>query len=66
MEVLALTVFLSLCLAGWFFVAFIRQAMKPQAGAWERESLLPLLEDGPPAGKNEVSKPSYERQNDND
>lgn len=50
MEVLILTVFLSLCLAGWFTVAFVRQAMKPQAGSWEREALLPLQNDAPTDG----------------
>lgn len=42
MEVLSLTVFLSLCLAAWFTLAFVRSALKPHAGAWEREALLPL------------------------
>ncbi len=45
MEVLILTVFLSLCLAAWFAVAFVRQATKPHAGAWEREALLPFQDD---------------------
>lgn len=45
MEVLLLTVFISLCLAVWFIVAFVRHATKPNAGAWEREALLPLEDD---------------------
>lgn len=48
MEVLSLTVFLSLILAAVFVVAFIRTAMKPDAGCVEREALLPLQEDEPP------------------
>lgn len=49
MEVLSLTVFLSLILAAIFVVAFIRTATKPDAGCVEREALLPLQEDAPPA-----------------
>jgi|GEM_PF-2772867 len=48
MEVLSLTVFLSLILAAIFVVAFIRTATKPDAGCVEREALLPLQEDAPP------------------
>ena len=57
MEVLSLTVFLSLCLAAWFTLAFVRSALKRHAGAWEREALLPLaveIQAGPPAGDGSV------------
>ncbi len=47
MEVLALTVFLSMVLAAVFIVAFLRQATRPGAGCVEREALLPLQEDQP-------------------
>lgn len=47
MDVLFLTVFLSLCLAAWFTLAFVRNAIKSHAGAWERESLLPLAPEVP-------------------
>jgi len=49
MEVLSLTVFLSLILAGIFVAAFIRAATKPDAGCVEREALLPLQDDERPA-----------------
>lgn len=48
MEVLSLTVFLSLILAAIFVAAFIRVATRPDAGCVEREALLPLQEDYPP------------------
>lgn len=48
MEVLSLTVFLSLILAAIFVVAFVQAATKPDAGCVEREALLPLQEDVPP------------------
>jgi hypothetical protein len=47
MEVLCLTVFLSLCLAVLFTLAFVRSAQNRHAGAWERESLLPLAPEVP-------------------
>jgi hypothetical protein len=45
MQVLLLTVFLSLLLAGLFFVAFIRVMKRPEAGCLERESLLPFHDE---------------------
>lgn len=62
MEVLCLTVFLSLCLALWFTLAFVRSALKHHAGAWERESLLPLALEIP-AGERPMglSSPQNER-----
>lgn len=67
MEVLCLTVFLSLCLAAWFTTAFVRSAMRRHAGAWEREALLPLQEEVP-AGENRrwVATPLHERKKSND
>lgn len=52
MEVLGLTVFLSLVLAAIFIVAFLGHARKPGAGCVEREALLPLERDGADAGKH--------------
>jgi hypothetical protein len=45
MEVLSLTVFVSLGLAGVFIAVFIHTARRPHAECVERESLLPLSED---------------------
>lgn len=66
MEVLCLTVFLSLCLAAWFTVAFVRCAMKRNAGAWEQEALLPLQEEES-AGEHQrwVTTPPHERKENN-
>ncbi len=46
MEVLSLTVFLSLLLAAVFVIAFVRMASRPNAGCVDREALLPLQPDG--------------------
>lgn len=60
MEVLALTVFLSMLLAAVFLIAFLRQATRPDAGCVERESLLPLQEDHNPSGEKSAPHPSHE------
>jgi len=48
MEVLAVTIFLSLCLAGFFVVMFLGSGHRtPQS--LEQEALLPLEDDAPTA-----------------
>lgn len=46
MEVLAVTIFLSLCLAGFFVVMFLASGHRA-ATSLEQESLLPLEDDAP-------------------
>lgn len=65
MEVLILTVFLSLCLAAWFTLAFVRSAIKNHAGAWERESLLPLATEVPAGNPAEWMTPIADEYNKN-
>lgn len=48
MDVLVLTVFLSLVLAAGFICLFVRQRQAARFESLEREALLPLEEDGPP------------------
>lgn len=65
MEVLYLTVFLSLCLAAWFTVAFVRTAVKRDAGAWEQEALLPLQKDSAGETPRWPISPIHERNESN-
>lgn len=65
MEVLYLTVFLSLCLAAWFTVAFVRSAMRRDAGAWEQEALLPLQEESAGNHSRRPISPPHERNEKN-
>jgi hypothetical protein len=59
MEVLNLTVYLSLLLAAAFLTAFVRMALRRDSGGVEQEALLPLAGDHgfvpqkqpPPAGR---------------
>jgi hypothetical protein len=62
MEVLMLTVFLSLCLAAVFIVAFVRQASRREMRGWEQEALLPLRTDETSTTDREKTSPnlSYE------
>jgi len=48
MDVLVLTVFLSLVLAVGFICLFARHRQSSRYASAEREALLPLEEDGPP------------------
>ncbi len=65
MEVLRLTVFLSLCLAVWFVTAFVRGAKKRHSGAFERESLLPLVPEIPAGERSTgMAQPSHELDKD--
>jgi hypothetical protein len=59
MEVLNLTVYLSLLLAAVFLTAFVRMALRRDSGGVEQEALLPLAGDNgfvrenkPPAGQD--------------
>ncbi|MFK7909572.1 MAG: hypothetical protein AB8F34_03120 [Akkermansiaceae bacterium] len=45
MNVLALTIMLSLCLAGIFVVFFIYELKKPRRRGIEHQALMPLEED---------------------
>ena len=54
MDVLALTIFISSCLAGIFIVCFAGEWRRSKHSSPERDSLLPLDEDPPstsPDGK---------------
>jgi hypothetical protein len=46
-NVLALTIFLSTCLAGIFIVCFAMEARRSRRSSPERDSLLPLDLDSP-------------------
>lgn len=46
MEVLAVTIFLSLCLAGFFVVMFLASGHRAP-NSLEQEALLPLEDDAP-------------------
>ena len=52
MAVIALTILISLLLVATFLVLFLHQRSKRGFGSVERESLLPLEEDGPPKPKS--------------
>lgn len=45
MEVLALTILVSLMLAALFLVGFVWAVRRPEGGSLEQDSLLPLRED---------------------
>jgi len=49
MDVLALTIFISICLAGIFIVCFAAEWRRSKHSSPERDSLLPLDDDPPPA-----------------
>lgn len=58
MEVLFLTVFLSLILAVSFILLFLRQRQMKGSRGFEREALMPLEEEGPPPQRKQCKKPS--------
>jgi hypothetical protein len=54
MDALALTIFISICLAGIFIVCFASEWRRSKNSSPERDSLLPLEDDSPaddPSGK---------------
>lgn len=50
-NVLALTIFISVCLAGIFIVCFAAEVRRSRRSSPERDSLLPLDLEPTPAGK---------------
>ncbi len=57
MEVLGLTIFISLLLAALFSLLFVMQRRQRRYNSLERESLMPLAEEKRvPAGKGGVAK----------
>lgn len=55
MNVLALTLLISLVLAGIFVVCFACEVIKPRKSSLEHTSLLPLDDDPPSNLKSEIS-----------
>lgn len=51
MNVLALTIFISTCLAGIFVCCFALESRRSRRGSLERDSLLPLNDPTPTAKK---------------
>lgn len=47
MDVLALTILISICLAAIFIVCFIGELRKPHKRGIEHHALMPLEDDGP-------------------
>ena len=60
-NVLALTIFISICLAGIFIVCFAAEVRRSRHSSPERDSLLPLDLQAPPpppaAGTGNLPKP---------
>ena len=52
MNVIALTLLVSLCLAGIFLFAFAIESFRPKPRSLERESLLPFDDDSPSSPDN--------------
>ncbi len=57
MAVLALTIFVSCCLAGVFIACFAAEARRSRHSSPDRESLLPLEADAPAAAPPARSAP---------
>ena len=61
MAVVPLTLTISLCLAFTFIVFFIRERLRGPLSSAERDSLLPLMEEKPVAGRR-AQPPDARRQ----
>jgi hypothetical protein len=59
MNVLALTILISSCLAGIFIACFAMEIRRARRSSPERDSLLPLDPQSPPAAKTPNSLPHH-------